>query len=302
MEFYLIRNGQQVGPFSLEELANQGITAETEVWTQGMADWQQAGDVPALTTLLQQQQFNKHQADATTPIGTPYDNAITNNQQTYNTPPPRRPYIEPAKSNSGCTRWLLVALILAVLFATMVFTCPGQRAHEQAIQQVTRQWVDEKVEQKSPLPGVLNELIKYITGSGTDMAISHYLDVKNYLVCSVGKMSVSEGKDKMVSLGIFGHVFTFDKDDIEQAWARAMDQREQEHSSIVPPTSPRYDNDSTNDEDSDPNSPFGINALPDSIIGIEIPDEMDSMFNEMANEAIRMAKEWAKKQIDEFGK
>ena len=41
--------------------------------------------------------------------------------------------------------------------------------------------------------------------------------------------------------------------------------------------------------------------VPDSIMGIEVPDGMDTMFNQMANEAIRMAKEWAKQQIDQLG-
>ena len=42
-------------------------------------------------------------------------------------------------------------------------------------------------------------------------------------------------------------------------------------------------------------------VLPDSVMGIEIPEGMDSMVNQMANEAIRMAKEWAKQQIDNLG-
>ena len=36
--------------------------------------------------------------------------------------------------------------------------------------------------------------------------------------------------------------------------------------------------------------------------GIEVPEGMDSMMNQMATEAIRMAKEWAKQQIDNLGK
>ena len=41
--------------------------------------------------------------------------------------------------------------------------------------------------------------------------------------------------------------------------------------------------------------------LPDSIMGVEVPEGMDSMVNQMATEAIRMAKEWAKQQIDKIG-
>ena len=39
MEFHLIRNGKQEGPFTVEELAQKGLTPESEVWAPGMADW-----------------------------------------------------------------------------------------------------------------------------------------------------------------------------------------------------------------------------------------------------------------------
>ena len=42
--------------------------------------------------------------------------------------------------------------------------------------------------------------------------------------------------------------------------------------------------------------------VPDSVMGIEVPEGVDSMVNQMANEAIRMAKEWAKQQIDQLGR
>jgi len=310
MDFYLIVNGQQQGPFTIEELAKRGITPESEVWAEGMDDWKQAGDVPELTAVLQQQQFNQHQQAqaAATPVGKPYEPSTTP------PPPPQRGVSqqpEPARKGSGCTRWLLALLILAILFATMVFTCPGKRAHEQAIQQVTQSFVNDKVEQKSPLDEdgifgrMLNELIKNVTGYGTDMAVTHFLDVKNYLVCSVGKMSIGDHKDKMVSLGLFGHVFTFDKEDLERAWAEAMDKYEAEHPSILPPTTTQPDNDDDSDDgiDEDDTDPVFIpDQLPDSILGVAVPEGMDTMVRQMADEAVRMAKEWAKKQIDELGK
>ena len=57
--YYLFIDNEQRGPFSLEQLAEMGITPETEVWTQGMADWQQAGDVPQLPPLLQRLEYER---------------------------------------------------------------------------------------------------------------------------------------------------------------------------------------------------------------------------------------------------
>lgn len=51
--FYLDAQKKQQGPVSAERLASLGVTAETLVWTSGMADWQPAGSVEALRPFLQ---------------------------------------------------------------------------------------------------------------------------------------------------------------------------------------------------------------------------------------------------------
>ena len=310
MEFHLIRNGKQEGPFTVEELSQQGITPESEVWAPGMADWKQAGDVPELTAVLQRAEFEAAQqaarmAENQPMMGEPYEPS-TPPGYFPPSPPPRVPVEEPRKK-SGCTPWLVAALILAIVFATMVFTCPDRNDHEAAIQEVTKAWVGDKVDENlSGITGVggvfgdlINKALKELTGIGTDKVISNYLDVKNYVVCSVGRMTIGDNEEKMVSLGLFGHVFTFGKEDIEKAWTRAMDDYEANHH-VTPPPAPAPQ-DEEGDESQDEEAMPDPRMLPDSIMGVEIPEGMDSMVNQMANEAIRMAKEWAKQQIDNLG-
>ena len=310
MEFHLIRNGKQEGPFTVEELSQQGITPESEVWAPGMADWKQAGDVPELTAVLQRAEFEAAQqaarmAENQPMMGEPYEPS-TPPGYFPPSPPPRVPVEEPRKK-SGCTPWLVAALILAIVFATMVFTCPDRNDHEAAIQEVTKAWVGDKVDENlSGITGVggvfgdlINKALKELTGIGTDKVISNYLDVKNYVVCSVGRMTIGDNEEKMVSLGLFGHVFTFGKEDIEKAWTRAMDDYEANHHVTPPPTPAPQDEEG--DESQDEEAMPDPRMLPDSIMGVEIPEGMDSMVNQMANEAIRMAKEWAKQQIDNLG-
>lgn len=312
MEFHLIVNGKQEGPFSIEELSQQGITPESEVWAPGMADWMQAGDVPELTAVLQRAEFEAAQqaarvAENQVTTGAPYEPATSPSQAPPQVPP-RIPVQQEPKKKSGCTPWLIAALILAILFATMVFTCPDRQDHEAAIQEVTKAWVGDKVDENiSGITGIggafgdlINKAIKELTGFGTDKIVSKYLDVKNYVICSVGSVNVGDNKDKMVSLGVFGHVFTFGKEDIEKAWTKAMDDYEANHPRILPPApAPQNDSDDPMDEEDVMPDP---GMLPDSVMGIEIPEGMDSMVNQMANEAIRIAKEWAKQQIDNLGK
>ncbi len=311
MEFHLIRNGKQEGPFTVEELSQQGITPDSEVWAPGMNDWMQAGDVPELTAVLQRAEFEASQqaarmAENQPTMGQPYEPPVAPSQAPPQVPP-RYPAQEEPKKKSGCTPWLLAALILAILFATMVFTCPDRQKHEEAIQEVTKAWVGDKVDENmgniTGMGGVFGDLInkalKELTGFGTDKVISSYLDVTNYLVCSVGRMSIGNNEEKMVSLGLFGHVFTFGKEDIEKAWSKAMDDYEANHH-VAPAPAPAPQDEQTDEQDEqampDPS------VLPDSVMGIEVPEGMDSMVNQMANEAIRMAKEWAKQQIDNLGR
>ncbi len=311
MEFHLIVNGKQEGPFTVEELSHKGITPESEVWAEGMADWAQAGDVPELTAVLQRAEFEAAQqaaraAEARPTMGQPYEPSTP---PSYVPPqvPPRVPVQDEPPKKSGCTPWLVAALILAILFGTMVFTCPKRADHEAAIQEVTKAWVGDKVDENlGAITGVggvfgdlINKALKQLTGIGTDKVISKYLDVKNYVVCSVGRMAIGDQEEKMVSLGVFGHVFTFGKDDIEKAWTRAMDDYEANHHVTPPPTPAPQDEES---EEQDEEVLPDPRVLPDSVMGIEIPEGMDSMVNQMANEAIRMAKEWAKQQIDNLGK
>ena len=51
--FYLDAQKKQQGPVAAERLSSLGVTAETLVWTSGMADWQPAGSVEALRPFLQ---------------------------------------------------------------------------------------------------------------------------------------------------------------------------------------------------------------------------------------------------------
>lgn len=54
---YMMLNGdQQIGPFSIDELLRQSLTVETYVWTQGMAQWQMAGQVPEIVDAMRRKQ------------------------------------------------------------------------------------------------------------------------------------------------------------------------------------------------------------------------------------------------------
>lgn len=52
MYFIVDKAGKQQGPFEIGSLLSQGLTPETLVWKQGMADWTPASQVEELSTLF----------------------------------------------------------------------------------------------------------------------------------------------------------------------------------------------------------------------------------------------------------
>lgn len=54
MNYYIVENNQQAGPFTIEQLRSKGITREVYVWAEGMAGWEPAGNVSELQVLFQQ--------------------------------------------------------------------------------------------------------------------------------------------------------------------------------------------------------------------------------------------------------
>ena len=54
MNYYIVENNQQAGPFSIEQLRSKGITSDVYVWAEGMSGWEQAGNVKELQVLFQQ--------------------------------------------------------------------------------------------------------------------------------------------------------------------------------------------------------------------------------------------------------
>ena len=56
MRYYIIFNGQQVGPMPKEELVKYGLNPSSKVWGEGMPNWVDASTVAELQSLLYPQQ------------------------------------------------------------------------------------------------------------------------------------------------------------------------------------------------------------------------------------------------------
>ena len=110
-------------------------------------------------------------------------------------------------------KFLIFLLVLLGIGAVAVVTCPDKEAHKEAIKNVIKEAISEELgaSSESDLSGVLSSLGSSVSGWILDSSLS----VENHFVYSVGKYT--GGKEpQTVSVGVFGHVFTFSKEDLKR--------------------------------------------------------------------------------------
>lgn len=112
---------------------------------------------------------------------------------------------------------LLVILILLVGAGVLVMTCPSEKEHQQAITSALNSYAQDEISQKNDNV-VVGLVANALFGTLSDVAIDRMLTVDNYFVVSIGRINW-DGESHVVSVGVLGHVFTFDKEDISQAIA-----------------------------------------------------------------------------------
>lgn len=77
-EWYIIYNGQQVGPMTKEQLLSYDLNSQSKVWREGMADWADAFTIPELMELASRtapRVPNVVINQTTTPASQPVENA-----------------------------------------------------------------------------------------------------------------------------------------------------------------------------------------------------------------------------------
>jgi len=73
MKYYIVENGQQAGPFEVNDLFSHGLTGQSMVWCQGMANWQPASQVAELAAAIAARNMT---GGSTVPTGMPMGNTM----------------------------------------------------------------------------------------------------------------------------------------------------------------------------------------------------------------------------------
>ena len=284
MEFFIIdRNGQQAGPFSFDQLVQKGISPETLVWKQGMADWTPAWKVEELRAVLeairanqqqaQQQDYQKAQQEAYQQ-GFQQGAAMNSNFQQ-----------QPKKKTSHFAMKMVIGLIIFIL-AIFAVTNPSADAHKEKVRTEASKAVEKAVgsTDNNFFSQALRSVAKMMAGSMMDEAMNQLFEYHNYIVCSTGSVEFN-GKPHTVSFGILGNVYTMNADDMVKALESADNLHIEESESNVSSDTPNMDSSDSEDQaDSDEGS---------------FSTKMQKKLEEKANQAFDKAADKVSKKVEE---
>ena len=309
MEFFIIdRNGQQAGPFSFDQLVQKGISPETLVWKQGMADWTPAWKVEELRAVLeaaeanqsnqnilniqkqegvqqgfqqganQQQDYQKAQQEAYQQ-GFQQGAAMHSNFQQ-----------QPKKKTSHFAMKLVIGLIIFIL-AIFAVTNPGADAHKEKVRTEASKAVEKAVgsTDNNFFSQALRSVAKMMAGSMMDEAMNQLFEYHNYIVCSTGSVDFN-GKPHTVSFGILGNVYTMNADDMVKALESADNLHIEESESNVSSDTPNMDG-----SDSEAN----VNEDQAASDEGSFSTRMQKKLEEKANQAFDKAADKVSKKVEE---
>lgn len=317
MEFFIIdRNGQQAGPFSFDQLVQKGISPETLVWKQGMADWTPAWKVEDLRAVLEAIEANQSNQNAQKQEGVQQDFQQqganqqqsflqgANQQQDYQKAQ-QEAYQQgfqqgaamnsnfqqqPKKKTSHFAMKMVIGLIIFIL-AIFAITNPSADAHKEKVRTEASKAVEKAVgsTDNNFFSQALRSVAKMMAGSMMDEAMNQLFEYHNYIVCSTGSVEFN-GKPHTVSFGILGNVYTMNADDMVKALESADNLHIEESESNVSSDTPNMDG-----SDSEAN----VNEdQADSDEG-SFSTKMQKKLEEKANQAFNKAADKVSKKVEE---
>lgn len=306
MEFFIIdRNGQQAGPFSFDQLVQKGISPETLVWKQGMADWTPAWKVEDLRAVLEAIEANQSNQNAQKQEGVQQGFQQGANQQQAQQQDYQKAQQEayqqgfqqgaamnsnfqqqPKKKTSHFAMKMVIGLIIFIL-AIFAITNPSADAHKEKVRTEASKAVEKAVgsTDNNFFSQALRSVAKMMAGSMMDEAMNQLFEYHNYIVCSTGSVEFN-GKPHTVSFGILGNVYTMNADDMVKALESADNLHIEESESNVSSDNPNMDGSDSeaNVNDNDEGS---------------FSTKMQKKLEEKANQAFDKAADKVSKKVEE---
>ena len=322
MEFFIIdHNRQQAGPFSFDQLVQKGISPETLVWKQGMADWTPAWKVEDLRAVLEAVEANQNNqsnrnAQKQEGVLQDFQQQGANQQQSFQQGANQQQDYQKAqqeayqqgfqqgaamnsnfqqqpKKNKKKSHFAMKMVIGLIIFILAIFaiTNPSADAHKEKVRTEASKAVEKAVgsTDNNFFSQALRSVAKMMAGSMMDEAMNQLFEYHNYIVCSTGSVEFN-GKPHTVSFGILGNVYTMNADDMVKALESADNLHIEESESNVSSDTPNMDG-----SDSEAN----VNEDQAASDEGSLSTRMQKKLEEKANQAFDKAADKVSKKVEE---
>lgn len=319
MDFFIIINGQQEGPFTIAQLAEKKITSETLVWREGMKDWQPAWMVSELRYILEENAQSQYKTTlpssdnvathgaAVPPIPpvNPTGNTQGNNQgfgQQFGQGYESRNNMECTSQNqmenpkgtpeSKKTKkfhtFKFIGILILLLFIIMAVTNPSKESHVNAIRTEVSKAIDKATSSSGDdiFSQGFGMVARMMAGKFMDSALDQLFEYHNYILFSKGTVTLNE-ESHTVSFGIFGKVITMNADDM----VKAIENNDASESSSV-------NNSSNGDVD---NSSNGDNSSSEDSFQERLEDHANKAVDKMVDKASKKVEDRLNKKLEEIG-
>lgn len=305
MKIYIVKDDMRLGPFTLEEVKRQGISADTLVWFKGMPDWKEARAIPELAGAYIPDIPPTAEVDEDDTVEeTGIDSAPEHPAETYAPQPQRYAYAPlpdegKAKKSKAGIIGIISLLVVMLILCIMVLTKPSKADYIDSITRVTTEYV---LDQVGNTPLGMSEsasgTVKFATSKAVRAVLEQTLYVEDCLIFNKAKVSVGE-HTFTVGIGMFGHVFTLSKEQLAAAVTATI---EKERKKMVQHATEAVQ------ETIDSTIEYGKKKVEElDIDQSDIDNAIDSIKNkaikkgnELVDEAVEHAKEKGKEALNEL--
>lgn len=278
MNYFIIVNDTQQGPYTIEELRQRHIDASTLVWAEGMAQWTPAWQVEELKTLFNATTGNGANATSTPPPMPGTQDGAGDAQSGLGTPQdPSANGQAPHADKKTMKVWTWIGAAAVALLIIMAVANPSRDEHRRAIKENVTNGIEKGLtsstpDNEDPFKIFGTAMLKAFATPMVNAAIDNMLQYHNYLFWSTTTIDLpdsdseagSGSKSVRTSLGIFGKVFTTDEDDIAKAISKIVngDSAVSDQSSVV-----NDNNDDATSTDNDADNDIA-SQVSDSVVSI----------------------------------
>ena len=105
---------------------------------------------------------------------------------------------------------LLTVIIVLLVAVVMIMTRPEKKQHKDAMMVAIKEYVDEEAANKGIGDNILAKLGKGVVNKAIETALNSKLKMHDYYLFNTTYVKL-DGGEQLLSVGLLGHVFTFDK-------------------------------------------------------------------------------------------